>query len=101
MAGNTISIEDQPLFVKKLYHENAYLKRKMEEDRKKDETMKYSLLGEVVHLRRMMEYDLDAIKERDAKIAALTSRAEKAEKELFNINKWLEIRKINLAQEYE
>ena len=52
------------------------------------------LMGEVVRLRRAMEFDGDQIK-------ALTKRAEKAEHELAKLRTWVKIKGISLVENYE
>ena len=67
---------------------------KFEAQHKEDVTKACLLMGEVVRLRRMMEYDGD-------KIAELTKRAEKAEHELSKLKTWVRVKKISMVENYD
>ena len=70
------------------------LDKKCEEYIKVEKTPQYLLMGEVVRLRRAMEYDQDIIK-------GLTKRAEKAEHELAKLKAWVKVKKIPMKENYD
>lgn len=97
-----------PLYVQSIMDENDELKKEIRRLNEKlsytsspQDTLKYSLLGEIVHLRRMMEYDGDLLKEQKMLTEKQKVRADKAERELFNLKKWMSIKGIDIKDNYE